>query len=218
MTVQLTTLPKQKIAAINLPAEVDRALAACKEGEHWLAACETIDEAKYWSDKADAYEAWAKIRKSLTIDVAARRLKLKAHRRMGALAAELRPRRSAGYRKGRMPGPRELLMKTGLGQLEASNALSLARADESRFDLLVALPRPPSPCVAARSLSNKHPDWTCFSNRASGLRAFCRAHSAAEFARSLAPDEVELSRRYAQEIIDWLDELDRHLQISGKRS
>lgn len=58
--------------------------AACNA----LAQCVDLDEAKYWSDKADALAAWAKIYRDDRISAQAKRLKLKAYRRMGELAAE----------------------------------------------------------------------------------------------------------------------------------
>lgn len=52
----------------RLPVEYEQAVAA-------LSACCSIDEAKTWSDKADALAAWAKIYRSRDADRQARRLR-----------------------------------------------------------------------------------------------------------------------------------------------
>jgi hypothetical protein len=56
-----------------------------------LARCVDLDEAKYWSDKADALAAWAKIYHDTKIEDQARKLKAKARRSMALLAEALRP-------------------------------------------------------------------------------------------------------------------------------
>lgn len=68
----------------HVPVEYETAINA-------LVACRSIDEAKYWSDKSDALAAWAKIYHSDKAAREAKALKLWAFRRMGQLAAELRP-------------------------------------------------------------------------------------------------------------------------------
>ena len=72
-----------------VPVEYERACTA-------LAECQTIDEAKYWDNKADALAAWAKIYNNDQAGLEAKRLKLHAYRRMGEIAREIIPKGTSG--------------------------------------------------------------------------------------------------------------------------
>lgn len=83
-----------QIQGAILPAEYRAACAA-------IAACSTINEGKYWSDKADALAAWGAIYKDDEVGRQARILKLYAFRRIGELARILRPQTAQkGFGKG----------------------------------------------------------------------------------------------------------------------
>src|ERR1700690_2101621 len=73
----------------HMPVEYETALQALQE-------CITLEDTKYWSDKADALAVWAKIFHSDDAARKAKQLKLKAFRRMGELARELRPGKRGG--------------------------------------------------------------------------------------------------------------------------
>src|ERR1700733_10435972 len=95
---------KALMATAKIPVQFEEGLKA-------LAACRSIDEAKYWASAAEALAAWARIHKEKRAGVEAKLIDLHAHRRMGELAAEMRPIR---YRLGKggknsppnkLPGP-----------------------------------------------------------------------------------------------------------------
>src|ERR1700689_1121318 len=88
-----------------VPLEYEEAVKA-------LASCLTFDEAKYWSDKASALAAWAKIYHSHEIDRKAKMLRLHAYRRMAELAQDIQKQNG----KGRI---RTILEEQGLSVTEA---------------------------------------------------------------------------------------------------
>lgn len=89
---KIPVVVRDRMPHVAMPVEYEE---ACKA----LAACATIDEGKYWSDKADALAAWAKIYKSDEAAIAARRLKLQAFRRMGEIATQMESERLESLRK-----------------------------------------------------------------------------------------------------------------------
>src|SRR5690348_3214266 len=99
---------------------------ACKA----LEACCSIEEGKYWSDKADALAAWARIYHDDTVQRQAKILKLRAYRRMGEIAREL----SAAGHQAR--GARPLLREAGLSAAQASAAADIARVSHERMQEL----------------------------------------------------------------------------------
>lgn len=202
---QLPAVIQRKIPGAQLPVQYEE---ACKA----LVACTTIDEVKYYSNKADALAVWAKMFKDNTASLAAKRLKLHAYRRMGSLAGELRPTRRLGAR-GVSKGPFSLLMENGLNADNARAARRLAKMVDDNFIKLVDLPKPPSPLSTTLYRVNGSEAWRVFS-RVAGVgtfRAFCRRHAAKQLARGLTHDESIKAREMVIECIEWLDEFVQHL-------
>ncbi len=154
----------QRMHTVQVPVIYEE---ACKA----LAACTTVDEGKYWSDKATALAAWAKIHGSRKAEAEAARLKLHAFRRMGALALELRPpdgvetpqerkqreieakKRYIARKRGldmplrsrSRPGAQSLLIDSGLSPREAGAALRISRVEDKLFTDEVERQKPRSP-------------------------------------------------------------------------
>ncbi len=127
-----------------VPVEYETAVKA-------LAECCTLDESKYWSQKADALAAWAKIYRQDDALRKAKMLKLHAFRRMGQLSEELRPVRKplgAGSGRGTLPGPRSLLREQGLSVAETAAARMLGGLELGKFKRLLSSPRPLAPTTA----------------------------------------------------------------------
>lgn len=194
----------------QLPVQYEEAVKA-------LDACLAIDEAKYWSDKADALAAWAKIYRNDVAGRRAKQLKLHAYRRMGTLAAELRPNKHTGTNQGAAPGPLSLLREQGLTESQASVARKLALTSKVKFDAIVDKPNPPSPMSAGKAFLTKGSDaWRLIgvSNGCSMSNfrsAVCRKVKASKLARGLVSDEIEKARVIATECAEWLDEFLQHL-------
>jgi hypothetical protein len=203
-----------------VPVEYEAAVNA-------LQACVNIDEAKYWSDKADALAAWAKIYRSDDAGRKARQLKLHAFRRMGTLAQELRPKKFIGGTGGMLPGPQTLLVENGLTESHAKAARVLAKASQVDFERAVNSKNPPSLSTARNILlKGKHgcsDAWTVISRGGgsgvtlSSCRSFCRRYKARDLARGLVGDEVDASRKLATEISEWLDEFLQALPKKTKK-
>lgn len=189
-----------------VPVEYESAVKA-------LAACVSLDEAKYWSDKSDALAAWAKIYKDDQAGVEARRLKLHAYRRMGQLAGELQPTKFKNQKgstaKGKFPGPVSLLQERGLTRDAAQSARHLALRSPASFASLVSLPKPPAPSEAKRN--GQDHEYGGLRAALFSARSHTRKFKAAKVARSLQGTEVSTARMLVRELIDWLDEFEQHL-------
>lgn len=192
-----------------VPIEYEHALKA-------LQACITIDETKYWSDKADALAAWAKIYHNDRATIEARRLKLHAYRRMGELAHELRPKSFQPDGKGMNPGPVALLVESGLQRSQASQASRISKIPAQRFKAEVNRLHPPTPFNLAKSISWRGSKvWLSVSQDACGpgqFRGFCRRHNPTDLARQLTISENRKAAEIAKEIFEWADEFDQALE------
>lgn len=181
-----------------------------------LAECSTLDETKYWDNKADALAAWAKIYHSDQAAVEAKRLKLHAYRRMGALAAEIRPLylrvKGSGIGKtGSVPGPKALLQEHGFKRDTAAAIRAIACMPQAEFEAAVAKKIPPSPYRLVKVLNRQNPAWAEMHIKLSTARGCCRRQSAVTLASGISPKECQTARELATELIEWLDEFERHL-------
>jgi hypothetical protein len=188
----------------RIPVEYETALRS-------LTACVTLDESRYWSDKADALAAWARIYHSNETLIEAKRLKLHAFRRMGQLAAELRPQVRRAKGRGKAPGPVSLLIESGLKRSEAVAARRLALLTDNDFAPVLERPRGPTTVVTKIGAT---PIWREFLQVASGFRSFTRRCSAERLAITAKENakHITVARRLVPEITVWLDALKQHLE------
>lgn len=192
----------------RLPVEYETAIQA-------LIECQTLDESRYWSDKADALAAWAKIYRSKKAEIESRKLKLHAYRRMGQLAIELRPHRPIAQTgrsgAGFAPGPLSLLKEHGFNARHASAATHLGKLTPAAFNSLVESPKPPIPTGLFRGVTFSD-GWRRIYQTFMAMRSVLRhVGSARELARSLRPEERAKAIEMATEIAEWLDEFQQHL-------
>lgn len=193
-----------------VPVEYETAVKA-------LQACITLDETKYWSDKADALAAWAKIHRNDEAGRNARMLKLHAFRRMGELAGELRN----GYRKpppgargGMMPGPLKLLIENGLTNHQATAARLLAKTEPAVFDSLMRRPKPPSPETFQQERRGGSIGWLAITEGRGlmNFASYCRHHGdPVALAKSLTNSESIRAQRMVVEASEWLDAFEQAL-------
>jgi hypothetical protein len=177
-----------------------------------LQACLTLDEAKYWSDKADALAAWSRIYRNDEAGLKAKRLKLHAFRRIGELAAELRPRKGPTGRNGAVPGAVSLLKSHGFSKTAANAARSLAMMSKTKFREVLREPK--SPITVLHEQTHRNPNWHMFAKSAMVLRSWMRSHDAVTFAalvKSLGEREITAARKLIVDLDEWLDELDQAL-------
>lgn len=172
-----------------------------------LILCQSLDEAQYFVDKAEALSAWAKIYKDDQAGIESKRLKLHAYRRMGQIAGELRPRKS----HRRRPGSIALLRANGLSVGAASAARKLANLDRHIFDTYVSNPRPPSPNGVLTKESELFPGWYKFYSTVISLNSICRKHTASDFAKLASGPQAATMRLHTTQLIEWLDEFERFL-------
>lgn len=156
-----------------MPVQYETAIRA-------LEACMSLDETKVWTNAADMLATWARVYRSREAEVAAKRLRLYAYRRMGELASELRPSGRANVQKGRkgctgkLPGASSLLQEHGLTIAEARAANFIARLPYEQFQRI--LKRPRSPLTVAYHLWGKDPVWMQFIRAGMNLRGILRRH------------------------------------------
>lgn len=181
-----------------------------------LVLCLTLDEAKYWDNKADALAAWAKIYRDDKVGLEAKRLKLHAYRRMGQLAHAIKI--AARATPGRLPGAVAALVREGLSKPAANAASKIAKLPAADFQRIVDSPRPVSPLRVRKMLEPGSAGYKALQDEANGLfsfRSFCRRHPPATFF-DLAPDEAVRACAAVGEIQDWLDELEQRLSKRAK--
>lgn len=195
-----------------VPIEYETAINA-------LQACTTMDESKLWSDKADALAAWAKIYRDHTIERKSKQLKLHAYRRMGQIAAEIRPqermRRSDGKIMGKKDGPASLLREQGVNGGREFAATRLARLDDVEFQGLIDRPRIPSPMAVLRIHAAGGIDMGQLINSASSFRTACRKLPAEVAARALAEASTNAQHNLFIELLEWLDRFDQSFRGSS---
>jgi hypothetical protein len=230
MTDMMISAPQR-----NLVAKAVRMPVIYEDAVRDLIACQTLDEAQYFADKAEALAAWARIHKSDQAGVEAKRLKLYAWKRIGELARELRPGGPAstrhpnakltGYHRfqGRLPGPKSILAEHGLSTTQSQASLRLSRMPKEQFDAAVNSPRPPSALTLGTYGKYSTKEWEEFSTTFSSTRSFCRRHNPCDFAKSLKTEEflrrrqgrlrseVAMARELALEITEWIDQFEQHL-------
>ena len=195
-----------------VPVEYEAAVAA-------LQACVTLDEAKYWNDKADALAAWSKIYRNDEVGRKAKLLKLHAYRRMGQLAGELRPQ-TYGKSESRsgvslQPGPKSLLLEMGLKNNQAIEARLLAKMPETEFQKVVRTHAVPSPRAVYRSLS-PDPSWVSMQEAFRNARTFASKNDPQKAVAGLSPGSVPKAREMAVELSEWLDAFEQALPKEAK--
>lgn len=199
---------KEQIDEAKLPVLYVEACVA-------LEACLSIDEAKVWATKADMLAAYANMYINNEAGRQARAIKLKAFRRMGEIATEIR--KTEYTPKGKAPGAIALLIDHGLNKRQAEQATRISRISKERFQELVDSSHPPSPLKAsiegiANSTLSK--SYSILAGDLEGapllrFRSFCRKYSAKALGKELNRGEYEKVRSAVREIQEWLDELDQ---------
>ena len=176
-----------------------------------LDACSSLEETRHWDNKADALAAWAKIHNSTEAEIKAKRLKLHAYRRMGELAAELRPL-PKGVRG--QNGPVSLLLEYGLTRGRANAARFISLLPNAKFQELLV--RPLAPTTATFMLVRSgHPVWRSFLSSATNLRACLRRHPPQEIAaiaRSLGERQEHTLKALVIGLAERFEEFDQGLK------
>lgn len=207
-----------------VPIEYETAVKA-------LAECISLDEAKYWNNKADALAAWAKIYRSDEAERKARMLKLHAYRRMGELARELRPggpkkiyqnktEKHAAYRQrkrlglppqevplGEKPGAASLLRESGFSEQRARTILTVSKLPDEVFADAVNQPRPPSP-TRLMEMTRDNVLWRDLSMQLHRLRAFMQRNTPSEVAAVVSLDTAATAKELSLSIVEWLDKFE----------
>jgi hypothetical protein len=191
----------------HIPVEYETAVNS-------LQACLTLDEAKYWSNAADAFTAWAKMYRSGDALRKAKMLKLHAFRRMGQLAEEINPRlvkQGVGVGKGSVAGsgPRSILKQHGFSAAEVDAARMLADVSERTFTRLLKNPMSPT---TARARLRDITIWHHTQAALMTLRSRCRVHTPAQTIITMSVVERANARELVREVVEWLDEFDQRLK------
>jgi hypothetical protein len=194
-----------------------------EEGCKMLDACISLDDVKYWDNAADALAAWAKIYHDDEASTKAKRLKLKAYRRLGELAEQLRPtkviKKPNGDFAGESPGSVSLLREHGFTHAKAGAARKLAKMPEKRFAEIVNSPKPVSPTTACFKKASGSDAWVRFAHdgQAVSFRSFCRRTNPQVLARAMDQSEASKAREFVREVQEWLDTFEQFLPKAVKQ-
>lgn len=104
-----------------------------------LAECAKIDEVKDWADKAAALKAYAAQRDDEELLTAAKKIQLRANRRMGQLLKEIEPGKPGPQPELRAGGGpylnrTEAAAEAGLSPRKAKQAMQVASVPEDEFE------------------------------------------------------------------------------------
>lgn len=196
-----------RVKSVQVPIEYEQACTA-------IANCISLDEARYWSDKSDALAAWAKIYHSDDLLRKAKQLKLKAYRRMGEIAAELRPLNIRNGNKGSVKGPRSYLMENGMNGSQADAARGLAKTSPQKFEDLLS--NPVAPITAVKMLGERVVPLD-LARHMSETRTMIERFSAREVAEAYA-DCSDGFVEFIGNARDWFDQLENILAKKKQRS
>lgn len=184
--------------------------------------CRTIDDAKFWSDKSEALQAWARMYADDRIMREARALKLHAYRRIGQLADALRISmpKGSGYRglKGSVRGARSLLIEHGVSTSRSQHMLTIGRMDQDLFDGAVSRDKPPSPSQLCDRELRPNPLWATVGNRLSIFLSAIKSVEPESLARTLDEKQRKKALRMIDDAFRWLYELEEKLSESQEGS
>lgn len=179
---------------VALPPEYEE---ACKA----IAVCTTLDEAKTWSDKADALAAYARIYHDDRLSVEARRVKLHAYRRMDQLAKELNGKGTGGATRS--------LRESGLSESQTITVRQVGRVPQRLFDRAVNSEKPPTPSTLGVVLAHRCPGWKRIERALGVLLSITKHHPPVGLAGKLPHDTVARARRMVAEAREWMADFDR---------
>jgi len=143
---------------MQLPAEIAKAVSTArlpeiyKKAKAALAECESLDECCSWADKAAAIASYARQADDPELENYARRIRLRANRRLGELLLKYDGR--GGKRsKGRptllfasRPTRAQVAKEAGISRHKAKTAVTIARVDDEDENA-VESPQPPGTSV-----------------------------------------------------------------------
>lgn len=195
---------RDRIANASLPVKYEEAVLALQQ-------CVTINEALNYNDKAEALAAWAKLYKNDEAALAARRLKLKAYRRMSEIASEINPKK-----------PRRPLLMEGLTENQTTNIRLIGTAPPEKFKQLIDDGVGVNRAIIGlrtkdgRGFTEAYHWFYSAAHGAVTFRSKLRQKDPAEVARALEPREVRTIRPIVTELLEWLDAFDAALP-KGRR-
>lgn len=181
-----------------------------------IEACVELDELQTWASKAEALAAWAKIYDDNRILRHAKQLKLRAYRRMGQLADELRPKdvhAPRGRRAGAI-GSFSLLREHGLNRDKAQSAIALGRLPPEKFDKFLNRKNVPSPTVARAFTQHSNMEergkrsqayslLTASGPSPTSFRWWCQTHTPKSIAGNILPGERQKAHELVSDIELW---------------
>jgi hypothetical protein len=206
----LGVLPQSKIDQAQFPQLYLGARKALQE-------CARIDEVKTMQDKTQALATYAKQAQNKELQVLARRISLRAERRMGQILHSMPKTRGGRGSKG--TGRKRDAERAGLNVKQYARALKIAAIDAKVFEGLVESPTPPSRQQLGEQLASGIQRNTQWANRVAmtaalrGLVVFCESHHPAQIATAFSQPDMQAGlSKMSKQCIHWLQELLRCIE------
>lgn len=197
-----------------LPIRYDAAVKA-------VAACESLDECKDWADRAAALASYYRQSKDIAMEESARRIRLRAKRRVGELLLQLkgaaprgaRGRIKAGGRTQRTAAARAV----GLSETQTRNVVRIARIPAATAEAAIEATPPPTeaqllliaptdPKFNGNTFCGS-PTYTKLVREQNGLAMFsywCQKNPASELSQALNGEERSRCLKHVAEIRRWI--------------
>jgi hypothetical protein len=200
---QLPAVIKRQIPGARLPINYEAAKKA-------LQACVLVDEAKDWADRAAAIASYARQIQDKSLQDMARRIELRATRRIGELIEDAKP----------FPN-KEPAKAAGMTESKINAARKISRLDESKFNAIVERPDVPSVNQLSGSIrlaggSYIHTHSETYEKLHNMLRYFEQRWLENSEGKmdlpELTPSETEMLRTRLIRLMEWLDKLEQRLR------
>lgn len=188
-----------------------------------LVTCERVDECKAWADKSAALASYAKQAEDDTLMAHARKIQLRAVRRMGELIDAVPPGKTGPKLADGADSQlsrREFSADAGISERQQVTAQRVARVPEDEFEHQVESEQPPT--VSALAEQGKmppakppEPPASTEDNAVTLFADWTKKHPAPAYAKMVASaghDQVTLTA--ARKIAKWLADLDSALNTA----
>lgn len=189
-----------------------------------LAECESLDECKEWADRAEALASYYRQSKNLEMEESARRIRLRAKRRVGELLLEIKaaaPRGAKGrIQAGGQTGRSAAARAVGLSPTQTRNVVRIARIPREEAEAAIEASPPPTetqlmmlgptdPRFSGTKTFCGSPAYTKLTREQSCLAMFsywCQKNPGRELSQKLNNEERSRCLKHVAEVRRWISD------------
>lgn len=200
------------IKTAKLPQTYENALVALKQ-------CDKVDEAKEWSNRAEAVASYARQAQDKELEILALKIRARAIRRCGELLGQIE--KAQGARTDLGPAPdlgltrSQTAREAGLSKRQQSTAMRVAKIPEDEFELEMEKERPETITVLAgmkSEMPKEFADATPIMGRISDLNENIKKANIRSVSAGVMRHEIDNLLVKIDNVIDFLGRLKKVLE------